>query len=167
MACPCPRVLVARVLWPEGSCQESRIRAANITLLLAAFLPLCVERNQSQRPSRPAHILSTTLQAWCSRLCTLKPGARRHEFPGHPNNGPVHPRGSFASWPDRGSGPPVIGYLPARPTSLSLAHLRAAHPVPQALLPASRWSWGHNWSQQLSHVENGDDSCYNAPRSIV
>lgn len=158
------------VSWWHGFCglreavQSPGSEPANTILLLAAFLPLCVERNPSQRPSLPAHILSTALQDWCGRPCTLKPVARRSEFPGHPHNGPVHlvvhlhPGGTGARTL-RSSVPPCSACisLPGPPQSFSpctsCLPLGGPGDIP-----------GVN---QLSHMGNGGDSCYNAPRSVV
>lgn len=111
---------------------------ASVIPLLAACLPLRVEGTLSQRLRLPAHILSTALQDWHGRPCALKPVARRHACPGHPHNGPVHPCGAFASRPDRGSGPPVVGPSLLGPR---LSPWPPSELLTLYLLPAPRWSW--------------------------
>lgn len=116
-------------------------KLAKIILPLAAFLPLCVERNQGQMPSLLAHILSTALQDWWSRawLCTRKPVVRRHESLGiqimvlftlmvH-----LHP-GWTGTWALGSPGPSLLSPLPS-PTSPSLAQLRDLLTYTSGLLP--------------------------------
>lgn len=147
-----------------GAVKDPGCRQANIILPLAAFLPLCMERNQGQMPPLLAHILSAASQDWGSRawLCTLKPVARRPESLGtqimvlfkllvH-----LHP-----GWTG-GLGTRVAGFLsastPAQPHLAQLTehltlHLGCSLPL--------RGLGEIPGVSQFSYLENGDDNSCN------